>query len=148
MIIGKQDEGAIDYFHAGMDAETREEVYQNFCDGSLDVLVATKAFGMGMDIPHIHWAVHLAPPAFLEDYLQEVGRIGRGEQERKEAQLDRLSATLLYSSEDFETNRTFIQRSQIEWPQIADLYSAIVDHAKPVSYTHLDVYKRQVQAKS
>lgn len=130
MIIGKQDEGAIDYFHAGMDAETREEVYQNFRDGSLDVLVATKAFGMGMDIPHIHWAVHLAPPAFLEDYLQEVGRIGRGEQERKEAQLDRLSATLLYSSEDFETNRTFIQRSQIERPQIADLYSAIVDHAK------------------
>ena len=42
------------------------------------MLVATKAFGMGMDIPHIHWAVHLAPPTFLEDYLQEVGRNREG----------------------------------------------------------------------
>ena len=53
-----------------------------FREGELDVLVATKAFGMGMDIPDIHWVVHLGPPSYLEDYLQEVGRIGRGEAER------------------------------------------------------------------
>lgn len=130
-LIGKKVAAAVDYFHAGLDSETREDVYQRFLDGSIDVLVATKAFGMGMDIPHIHWAVHLAPPTFLEDYLQEVGRIGRGERERKDANLDRLTASLLYSAEDFEVNRTFIQRNRIELRQISDLYDAIRGHAKP-----------------
>ncbi|MBX7136139.1 MAG: UvrD-helicase domain-containing protein [Fimbriimonadaceae bacterium] len=129
-LIGKKVAAAVDYFHAGLDSETREDVYQRFLDGSIDVLVATKAFGMGMDIPHIHWAVHLAPPTFLEDYLQEVGRIGRGERERKDANLDRLTASLLYSAEDFETNRTFIQRNRIELRQVSDLYGAIRDHSK------------------
>jgi superfamily II DNA/RNA helicase/cold shock CspA family protein len=129
-VIGRMVAAAVDCFHAGLDSETREEVYQRFLDGSIDVLVATKAFGMGMDIPHIHWAVHLAPPTFLEDYLQEVGRIGRGEKERRDASLDRLTASLLYSEEDFETNRTFIQRNRIELRQVADLYGAIREHSK------------------
>jgi len=129
-LIGRRVAAAVDYFHAGLDSETREDVYQRFLAGSIDVLVATKAFGMGMDIPHIHWAVHLAPPAFLEDYLQEVGRIGRGERERKDAKLDRLTASLLSSAEDFETNRTFIQRSRIELRQVSDLYGAIRTHSK------------------
>ena len=121
---------SVDNFHAGLDSETREEVYQRFLKGEIDVLVATKAFGMGMDIPHIHWAVHLAPPTFLEDYLQEVGRIGRGESERKSAKLEQLTASLLFSSEDFETNRTFIQQNRIELRQIADLYGDICNNSK------------------
>ena len=130
-LIGNKVAAAVDYFHAGLDSETREDVYERFLDGSIDVLVATKAFGMGMDIPHIHWAVHLAPPTFLEDYLQEVGRIGRGDRERKDANLDRLTASLLYSAEDFETNRTFIQRNRIELRHVSDLYGAIWAHSKP-----------------
>ena len=124
------DPTSVDYFHAGLDSESREEVYQRFLKGEIDVLVATKAFGMGMDIPHIHWAVHLAPPTFLEDYLQEVGRIGRGESERKNAKLDQLTASLLFSPEDFETNRTFIQQNRIEMRQIADLYGDICSNSK------------------
>lgn len=124
------DTTSVDYFHAGLDSESREEVYQRFLSGEIDVLVATKAFGMGMDIPHIHWAVHLAPPTFLEDYLQEVGRIGRGESERKSAKLTQLTASLLFSPEDFETNRYFIQLNRIELRQIADLYGAICINSK------------------
>lgn len=129
-LISKRVPAAVDFFHAGLDAETREDVYQRFREGSIDVLVATKAFGMGMDIPHIHWAVHLAPPSFLEDYLQEVGRIGRGERERKHAGLERLAATLFFSSEDFEANRTFTQRNRIELRQVSDQYTAICEHAR------------------
>lgn len=129
-LIGKQISESVECFHAGLDSEAREDVYQRFLDGSISVLVATKAFGMGMDIPHIHWSVHLSPPTFLEDYLQEVGRIGRGEDARKQAKLDRLSASLLYSAEDFETNRTFIQRNRIELRQVSDLYDAIRLHSR------------------
>ena len=129
-LIGKKVAAAVDHFHAGLDSETREDVYQRYLDGSIDVLVATKAFGMGMDIPHIHWAVHLAPPTFLEDYLQEVGRIGRGEKEREDAKLERLTASVLHSDEDFESNRTLVQRNRVELRQISDLFNEIRHHAK------------------
>lgn len=131
LLIDQQKIGvSVDYFHAGLDQDTREEVYQRFQKGEMEVLVATKAFGMGVDIPHIHWAIHLAPPTFLEDYLQEVGRLGRDMQLQQNAGLERLTATLLYSDDDFEANRSFIQRNRIELPQIADLLLKIGNNAK------------------
>lgn len=122
----------VDYYHAGLDSATREEIYNRFLDGELDVLVATKAFGMGMDIPDIHWVVHLSPPGYLEDYLQEVGRIGRGAREREKAKLDKLSAMLLFSDLDFETIRTMRARSALSLPVIRDLHSKISEHAREV----------------
>ena len=70
---------SIGYFHAGMDGDDREETYKRFKDEAdpLYILCATKAFGMGMDIPNIHYVVHLMPPSVMEDYLLEVGRAGR-----------------------------------------------------------------------
>lgn len=120
--------GRVDYFHAGLDAATREEIYQRFRAKQLDILVATKAFGMGMDIPDIHWVVHLSPPAFLEDYLQEVGRMGRGEQERKSAGLSRLSAALLFSGDDFESLRNQRARGALRLPFIKDQLSLIAEN--------------------
>lgn len=119
----------IDYYHAGLDSVSRDEIYKRFLDGELDVLVATKAFGMGMDIPDIHWVVHLSPPGYLEDYLQEVGRIGRGDKQRARAALDSLSAVLLFSDSDFESIRTMRARSALSLPAIKDLYSGIVGQA-------------------
>jgi superfamily II DNA helicase RecQ len=83
---------------------------------------------MGMDIPHIHWAIHLSPPSYLEDYLQEVGRIGRGEDERKGAGLQQLLAILLHSTSDFDTNLSNIQRSRIAQPQITEMWNAIIEN--------------------
>jgi len=123
--------GAVDYFHAGLDRETREHVYSGYKEGRIDVLVATKAFGMGMDIPHIHWAIHLSPPSYLEDYLQEVGRIGRGTEEREKARLDRLTSVLLHSEEDFQANHVGVQRSRVDFPQLKDLWNQIVENAQP-----------------
>ena len=117
------------FYHAGMNEEDRSEVYEEFRSGRIDILVATKAFGMGMDIPHIHWAVHLTPPAYLEDYLQEVGRIGRGSGERQSARLDRLSAVLLFSEEDFETNRVLRNTGEINFQKIRDWMEVIRGNA-------------------
>jgi len=121
--------GQVDYYHAGLDSASREEIYTRFLDGELDVLVATKAFGMGMDIPDIHWVVHLSPPGYLEDFLQEVGRIGRGAKERENAQLDKLSALLLCSDRDFETIRGMRARSALSLPIIKELYQQAERHA-------------------
>lgn len=121
-----------DYFHAGLDAETRQDVYERFRNGEIDVLFATKAFGMGMDIPHIHWAVHLSPPTYLEDYLQEVGRIGRGREERERAGLNKLEAILLYSDEDFETIREQRARNEVGFRQVADWFEQIRENVKPI----------------
>uniref|UniRef100_UPI00378432A3 DEAD/DEAH box helicase n=1 Tax=Daejeonella sp. TaxID=2805397 RepID=UPI00378432A3 len=61
-------------FHAGMDAEDRKDTYEKYKTGEILILFATKAFGMGMDIPNIHFVTHYSPPSTFEDFLQEVGR--------------------------------------------------------------------------
>ena len=64
-------------YHAGLDARTRERVQTAFQCGELEVVVATIAFGMGIDKPNIRTIVHAGLPATLEGYYQEIGRAGR-----------------------------------------------------------------------
>jgi ATP-dependent DNA helicase RecQ len=64
-------------YHAGLAAARRQEVQVAFSEGALDVVVATNAFGMGIDRPDVRLVVHLAPPGSIEAYYQEVGRAGR-----------------------------------------------------------------------
>jgi ATP-dependent DNA helicase RecQ len=65
------------HYHAGMDPSERERTQQRFTAGELQIVVATNAFGMGIDRGDVRAVVHLAPPASLESYYQEVGRAGR-----------------------------------------------------------------------
>lgn len=64
-------------YHAGLEADERSAVSSRFARRSLDVVVATNAFGMGIDRPDIRVVVHHQPPASIESYYQEVGRAGR-----------------------------------------------------------------------
>jgi RecQ family ATP-dependent DNA helicase len=64
-------------YHAGLDAETRERVQTAFQAGKLEVVVATIAFGMGIDKADIRTVIHAGLPATLEGYYQEIGRAGR-----------------------------------------------------------------------
>jgi RecQ family ATP-dependent DNA helicase len=123
------------FYHAGLDASSRHDTYEAFKNKEIRALVATKAFGMGMDIPHIHWAIHLAPPTYLEDYLQEVGRIGRGEVERKNAvgENGKLEALLLHSKADHDTNLSNIQKSSVSFSQIKELWQRLSKDAKKLS---------------
>ncbi len=68
-------------YHAGMAPGTRTEVADAFATRSLDVVVATNAFGMGIDRGDIRAVVHVQPPASIESYYQEVGRAGRDGEE-------------------------------------------------------------------
>jgi ATP-dependent DNA helicase RecQ len=64
-------------YHAGLDGRTRETAQRGFAEGRIEVVVATNAFGMGIDRPDVRAVIHLAPPGSIEAYYQEVGRAGR-----------------------------------------------------------------------
>ena len=64
-------------YHAGLEAQERGRVSGAFADRSLDVVVATNAFGMGIDRPDVRTVVHVQAPGSIEAYYQEVGRAGR-----------------------------------------------------------------------
>ncbi len=64
-------------YHAGMDGEARTKVADAFAARKVSVVVATNAFGMGIDRPDIRAVVHVQPPSSIEAYYQEVGRAGR-----------------------------------------------------------------------
>ena len=73
----RRDGWHADAYHAGLPAERRERVQVAFSRGELRVVVATNAFGMGVDRSDVRAVIHLAPPGSIEAYYQEVGRAGR-----------------------------------------------------------------------
>jgi len=88
-------------YHAGQGGATREEVVRAFTSRTLEVVVATNAFGMGIDRPDVRAVVHLGPPGSLEAYYQEVGRAGRDG--------SRALGLLLWASNDLPVRRRLIE---------------------------------------
>jgi ATP-dependent DNA helicase RecQ len=90
-------------YHAGLPTHERRTAMTAFLDGQARVIVATVAFGMGIDKPDVRWVLHADPPPSLDAFYQELGRAGRdGEPSH---------AGLIYRYEDFETARHLTARS-------------------------------------
>ena len=112
-------------FHAGMDAEDRKDAYEKYKTGEIVILFATKAFGMGMDIPNIHFVTHYSPPSTFEDFLQEVGRAGRNEKQRLEAGFNTnenpIKTLCLTTNNDFAKLKDQLHESRISWHEVKDI---------------------------
>lgn len=134
---------SVGYFHAGMDGDDREETYTRFKDESdpLYILCATKAFGMGMDIPNIHYIVHLMPPSVMEDYLQEVGRAGRNEDMYKAVGFSTdnpIPTVCLCSTDDIKKAREQLRQNMLSWKNLEEIRVAIntyISHIQPLEKT-------------
>jgi len=127
----------IGFYHAGLDADLRNDVYEQFKrkDGvePLYILCATKAFGMGMDIPNVHYVVHYSPPSVLEDYLQEVGRAGRDEKKYRSAFDNgntKIPALCLTSKDDFRKLKELLVKSQMSWSNLTDAKNKIIEYIR------------------
>jgi ATP-dependent DNA helicase RecQ len=77
IIEGQLGSGSVGFYHAGMARGPRTEMQEEFKGGKTPIIVATSAFGMGIDVPNIRSVIHFGIPGSLEDYTQQSGRAGR-----------------------------------------------------------------------
>lgn len=110
------------FFHAGMEPGTKREVQQQFVGDALRVIVATNAFGMGVDKPNVRVVLHADIPGSLESYLQEAGRAGRDG--------DAARCVLLYDEEDVETQFGLAARSRLTHADFAAILRALRNRAR------------------
>ena len=105
------------HFHAGLPPETRKSVQDSFINGDLRAIVATNAFGMGIDKPDVRLVIHADIPGSLENYLQEAGRAGRDQRAAR--------CVLLYTLEDVERQFGMSARSRLSRQEIQGVLKAL-----------------------
>jgi ATP-dependent DNA helicase RecQ len=109
-------------YHAGLDDKHRRDVQEAFMTERIRAIVATNAFGMGIDKPNVRTVVHHSMPGTLEAYYQEAGRAGRDGK--------RSEVFLLHSFPDRFTHEFFIKGSYPERKMVEDVYAGLVRLAK------------------
>jgi ATP-dependent DNA helicase RecQ len=109
---------AVSMYHAGMSDGVRDKAQEDFMSGRTQMIVATNAFGMGIDKPDIRFVAHYQIPGSIEAYYQEIGRAGR----------DGLPSTcvLLFNYADKNTHDFFIEGSYPDMSIIKSVYGGLV----------------------
>jgi RecQ family ATP-dependent DNA helicase len=110
-------------YHAGLDPATRERVQTAFQSGELEVVVATIAFGMGIDKANIRTVIHAGLPATLEGYYQEIGRAGRDGAPSR--------TYLMHSYADQRTHDFFLNRDYPPADHLEQVFRSLKEEPQP-----------------
>jgi ATP-dependent DNA helicase RecQ len=118
-------------YHGGMRALDRRVIQDRFMAGETDVMVATNAFGMGIDKPDVRFVFHYEISDSLDSYYQEIGRAGRDG--------EKAEAVLFFRQEDMGVRRFLNGEAKLDTAQLESLAGLIADQEGPVSPAELAV---------
>jgi ATP-dependent DNA helicase RecQ len=110
------------FYHAGLTFHERESIQDKWMAGAKRVVVATNAFGMGIDKPDVRVVIHVGINSDMESYYQEAGRAGRD--------TEKAYATIVYQEEDIETTRNSFHRSYPSLAYIQHVYQCLANYYK------------------
>src|SRR5687768_1711758 len=127
-VLGDNGVRAVPY-HAGLEPRVRAANQDRFMRGEARVVVATVAFGMGIDKPDVRFIIHFSPSTSLEAYAQESGRAGRDGKPSR--------CVLLYTSSDRATQTRLARRDAMDLATLRQVYAGIKRHA-PGSWAIFD----------
>lgn len=139
-LLQAQDINAI-FYHAGMKSKEREAAQIAFMEDEAEVIVATTAFGMGIDKPNVRFVFHHNISDSVDAYYQEIGRAGRDGESAK--------AILFYHSDDLNLRRFFASGGQIDLEQVEQVATVVQAQEEPIDLKTLkqqtDLSKSKLQ---
>jgi len=143
-----QQKMSASFYHAGIKANDRAVIQQNWIDNKQQIIVATNAFGMGIDKPDVRFVVHLDLPESLEAYFQEAGRTGRDEKPAYAILL--CNAHDIHSlTEQYEQKTPTIEQIKQTYQAIFNFYQIPVESGEGLSITfNMDDVARNYNLKS
>ena len=113
------------YYHAGLKAAEREEIQNKFMSGDAEVIIATNAFGMGINKADIRFVYHYDAPDSLDSYYQEIGRAGRDG--------EKAEAILFFREQDIGAQAFHTGQGKVDMKQLEVVVEAIAEQEQPIA---------------